>query len=84
MKMFKFIGVGGHVATAFLVTLKLVDAISWPWLWVLSPSICLFGLGTLFLFVAGIAALIHKWLMRDPNYRLQRRLEDLQRALRRR
>lgn len=73
-----------HLATALLITLKLVGALTWPWLWILSPSICCVGIGVLLPAFAGIFLLIHKRCMRDPNYRLRHALENMQAALRRR
>lgn len=80
----RYIGLMLHVATAMLVTLKLVGALAWPWLWVLSPSICALGLGGIFMLVAGGALLLHKICMRDPAYRTRHALGELKRAVGRR
>jgi hypothetical protein len=77
------IGIALHTITAMLITLKLMGAVPWPWLWVLSPSICALGVGVILLIIAGLALLIHKWAMHDPNYRLRHAFKNYERAIKR-
>lgn len=72
------------VATALLVTFKLVGAIEWPWLWVFAPLICAAGLVAVGIVLMLIAYICHLILMRDPDYRLKYAFENMHRALRRR
>lgn len=80
----RYLGLLLHVATALLIVFKLVGALAWPWLWVLAPSLTAFGIGSVMLAFAGLALLMHKLAMRDPNYRLRQAFGNMERALRNR